>query len=198
MSLPVTLASKSPARAKLLAGAGVPFDTMAPGVDEQAVKQGLLAEGTCPRDMADALAELKAVRASMRRPGLVIGADQTLDLDDVLVDKAETMVEAREWLMELRGRSHVLHSAVVVARDGQPIWREIKSAKLKMRPFSDAFLDAYLAREGEAILGCVGCYRMEGEGLQLFERIEGDYFTILGLPMLGLLDLLRRHGVLAA
>ena len=176
--------------------AGVAFDTVAPGVDEAAMKEALLAEGTCPRDMADALAELKAVRVSNRRPGLVIGADQTLDLDDVLVDKAESLDEARDWLKELRGRQHVLHSAVVVARDGQPIWREIKSARMKMRPFSDAFLDAYLAREGEAVLGSVGCYRLEGEGLQLFERIEGDYFTILGLPMLGLLDLLRRHGVL--
>lgn len=198
MSIPVTLASKSPARAQLLTNAGVVFETMSPGVDEQAVKESLLAEGTCPRDMADALAELKAVRVSTRRPGLVIGADQTLDLDDVLVDKAQDIAEAREWLMELRGKSHVLHSAVVVAQDGQPIWREIRSAKLKMRAFSDDFLDGYLAREGGAILGCVGCYRMEGEGLQLFERIDGDYFTILGLPMLGLLDLLRRHGVLTA
>ena len=198
MSIAVTLASKSPARAKLLADAGVVFDTVSPGVDEQAVKEGLLAEGTCPRDMADALAELKAVRASSRRPGLVIGADQTLDLDDVLVDKAETLAEAREWLMELRGKSHVLHSAVVVARDGQPIWREIKSAKLRMRSFSDEFLDDYLAREGEAILGSVGCYRIEGLGLQLFERVDGDHFTIVGLPMLGLLDLLRRHGALQA
>jgi len=198
MSIAVTLASKSPARAKLLADAGVVFDTVSPGVDEQAVKEGLLAEGACPRDMADALAELKAVRASSRRPGLVIGADQTLDLDDVLVDKAETLAEAREWLTELRGKSHVLHSAVVVARDGQPIWREIKSAKLRMRSFSDEFLDDYLAREGEAILGSVGCYRIEGLGLQLFERVDGDHFTIVGLPMLGLLDLLRRHGALQA
>jgi len=194
--IPVTLASTSPTRARLLEAVGVSFEVAAPGVDEAAVKEGLLAEGTCPRDIADALAELKAVKVSRRRPGLVIGADQTLDLDDVLVDKAETLEEAREWLSELRGRVHVLHSAVVVAHDGRPIWREIKSPRLKMRDFSDAFLDDYLAREGASLLGSVGCYRVEGRGAQLFERIDGDHAAILGLPLMGLLDLLRRHGAL--
>jgi septum formation protein len=193
--IPLTLASKSPARAALLANAGLSFDTAAPGVDEEAAKAAMLADGTGPREIADALAELKAIRVSRRREGLVIGADQTLDLEGTLVDKAATLNEARARLVSLRGRPHVLHSAVVVARDGQPIWREVKSARLTMRAFSDAFLDGYLAREGEHLLGSVGCYRLEGEGVQLFERIDGDYFTILGLPMLGLLDLLRRYQV---
>lgn len=194
--IPLTLASKSPARAALLSNAGLSFDTAAPRVDEEAAKAAMLADGTGPREIADALAELKALRVSRRREGLVIGADQTLDLDGALIDKAASLEEARARLETLRGRRHVLHSAVVVARDGQPIWRELKSARLTMRDFSDAFLDGYMAREGEHLLGSVGCYRLEGEGVQLFEQIDGDYFTILGLPMLGLLDLLRRHQVL--
>jgi septum formation protein len=194
----VTLASKSSARAALLAGAGVRFDTVGSGVDETSVKDGLLAEGAPPRDVADILAELKATRVSGRRPGLVIGSDQTLELDGALIDKAETLDEARARLISLRGRIHLLHSAVVVARDGAPIWREVKTARMSMRSFSDAWLDGYLAREGEHLLGSVGCYRLEAEGVQLFDRIDGDYFTILGLPLLGLLDLLRNHGALEA
>ncbi len=128
----------------------------------------------------------------------MIGADQTLDLDGELIDKAASLDEARARLLRLRGRAHKLHAGVVVARAGQPIWREVQTATLWMRPFSDDFLEDYLAREGEALLGSVGCYRLENIGVQLFSRIEGDYFTILGLPMLGLLDLLRRHGVLTS
>jgi len=193
---PVTLASKSAARAQVLGAAGVAFDTVGAGVDEAAVKDGLLAQGATPRDVADALAELKAVNASRGRPGLVIGADQTLDLEGRLFDKAESLDEARERLSLLRGQSHKLHSAVVVARDGVPIWREVPAATLTMRAFSDAFLDAYLARHGEGLLASVGCYRLEDDGVQLFDQIDGDYFTILGLPLTGLLDLLRRHGAL--
>jgi len=192
----VTLASQSAARAQLLAAAGVPFTTMVAGVDEDALKAGLLAEGLSPRDIADALAEAKAVRVSARRTGLVIGADQTLDLDGALYDKARTPAEARERLLVLRGKTHKLHSAVVVAQDGQPIWREVETASLRMRPFTDAFVEDYLRRQASVVLSSVGCYQLEGEGLQLFDRIEGDYFTILGLPMLGLLDLLRRYEVL--
>ncbi len=193
----VTLASKSAARQAVLKAAGVTFETASAGVDEAAVKDGLLAEGATPREVADALAELKAVRASHGRPGLVIGADQTLDLEGRLFDKAETMEEARERLAILRGKVHKLHSAVVVAKDGVPIWREVPAATLSMRPFSDEFLDGYLERGGSSLLSSVGCYRLEDEGVQLFDRIDGDYFTILGLPLMGLLDLLRRHGVLA-
>ena len=191
----VVLASTSAPRRALLQGAGVTFTARSPRVDETAAKTALLGEGLGPRDVADALAELKAVRI---RAGdaLVIGADQTLDLDGELIDKAGSLDEARERLRCLRGRPHKLHSGVVVARDGQPIWREVSTATLWMRPFSDAFLDDYLDREGDVLLGSVGCYRLEDIGVQLFSRIEGDYFAILGLPMLGLLDLLRRHDVL--
>lgn len=194
----VVLASQSSSRTALLAGAGVTFDKASSGVDESAVKAGLLAEGATPRDIADALAELKAVKVSRARPGaLVIGADQTLDLDGVLYDKAESLAEARRRLETLRGHRHKLHAAVVVALDGAPIWRTLESPALTMRPFTDAFLDGYMARNSEAALSSVGCYWLEGEGAQLFEKIEGDYFAILGLPLLGLLDLLRRYEVLA-
>ena len=191
----VVLASTSASRRALLQGAGVPFTARSPGVDEDAAKAALLGEGLGPRDVADALAELKAVRINAGQ-ALVIGADQTLDLDGELIDKAASLEEARARLLRLRGRAHKLHAGVVVAKAGQPIWREVRTATLWMRPFSDDFLEDYLAREGEALLGSVGCYRLENIGVQLFSRIEGDYFTILGLPMLGLLDLLRRHGVL--
>ena len=192
----VVLASTSASRRAVLTGAGVPFTATSPGVDEDTAKAALIGEGAGPRDVADALAELKAVRVSARTEGLVIGADQTLDLDGALFDKAATLAEARERLQALRGRPHKLHAGVVVAQGGQPIWREVQTSTLWMRPFTDAFLDDYLAREGDALLGSVGCYRLEGLGAQLFSRIEGDYFAILGMPLIGLLDLLRRHGAL--
>ena len=193
----IVLASGSKARAAVLSAAGVTFEVAVAGVDEAAMKAGLLAQGNGPREVADALAELKAVRVSRKQPGaLVIGADQTLDLDGQLFDKAESMAEARDRLQHLRGKTHKLHSAVVVARDGEVIWREVPAARLTMRPFTDEFLDAFLERGGESLLGSVGCYRLEDDGVQLFSRINGDYFTILGLPLMGLLDLLRRYGAL--
>jgi septum formation protein len=194
---PVILASKSQPRAALLAAAGVRFETAGAGVDEHAAKLSLLGEGATPREVADALAELKAVKVSRARPdALVIGADQTLDLGGVLYDKAETIDEARLRLQDFRGRTHKLHAAVVVAQGGAPIWREVPSASLTMRPFSDGFLESYLEAHGQEILASVGCYQLEAGGMQLFSDIRGDYHTILGLPLLGLLDLLRRHGVL--
>ena len=192
----IILASKSAARRAVLTGAGVPFEVAVAGVDEDAVKTAMLAQGATPRDVADALAEIKAVKISAGRPGFVIGSDQTLEFEGQLYDKAETLEAAAERLKTMRGKPHKLHSAVVVAKDGAPIWREIVSATLTMRDFSDDFLEAYLALEGEEMLGSVGCYRLEGPGAQLFSKIEGDYFAILGLPLMGLLDLFRRHGVL--
>ncbi len=126
----------------------------------------------------------------------MIGSDQTLELDGRLISKAEDKAGLRDTLLALRGKTHKLHSAVVVAKEGVAIWRDLKTATLTVRDFSDAWLDDYLDREADAVLGCVGGYRFEGLGLQLFTRIEGDYFTILGLPMLGLLDFLRLHEVL--
>jgi septum formation protein len=198
MSGPVVLASQSTARRAVLAGAGVPFEATVSGVDEEALKERLLAAGYGPKGVAETLAEEKARVVSAGREGLVIGADQTLELEGRLYDKVTTLAEARERLRRLRGQRHHLHSAVAVARAGELIWRETESATLAMRRFSDDFIDAYLEQEGEAALGSVGCYRLEGMGAQLFERIEGDYFAILGLPLLGLLTVLRREGVLKA
>lgn len=198
MSLPVILASKSTARRAVLQGAGVPFEIAVSGVDEDVLKMAMLAKGAGPKAIAEALAEEKALAVSRNRAGVVVGADQTLDLEGVLYDKVESLADAAERLKLLRGKPHLLHSAVTAAVDGEIVWRETASAKLTMREFSDAFLDTYLSVEGESALGSVGCYRLEGLGAQLFAAIEGDYFTILGLPLMGLLELLRGRGVLNA
>ncbi|MBS0362046.1 MAG: Maf family protein [Proteobacteria bacterium] len=194
----LTLASKSAARRAVLSGAGVVHDAAGSGVDEDAVKAELLARNADPRAIAEALAEKKALAVSATRPGLVIGADQTLDLEGRLYDKVETLAAARERLRTLRGRPHQLHSAVVVSEGERIVWRVTESATLAMRDFSDAFLEAYLDEDGAEALGSVGCYRLEGPGVQLFDRIDGDYFTILGLPLMGLLEFLRGRGVLTS
>jgi septum formation protein len=194
---PVILASQSAPRAALLAAAGVVFRKVASGVDEEALKPGLLARGLGPREVAEALAEAKALRVSAEHPGLVIGADQTLDLGGALHDKVATLEAAADRLRAYRGGEHSLHAALSVARNGTVIWRHVATSRLWVRSFSEAFLDAYLALEGEALLSSVACYRLEGPGAQLFERIEGDYFAILGLPLTPLLDLLRREGALS-
>ncbi len=195
---PIVLASKSPSRQAVLQAAGVAFEAVGSGVDEEAVKAQLLREGTGPREIALRLAEAKAIAVSARRPeAIVIGADQTLDLDGALFDKVETTAEARARLQHLRGKPHLLHSAVVAAQGGAVVWRRLESPRLVMRAASDAFIDAYLARHGAALLGSVGCYQLENDGVQLFEQVEGDYFAILGLPLTPLLNLLRETGALA-
>jgi septum formation protein len=196
LSQPIVLASKSLARRAVLEGAGVPVEVAGSGVDEDAAKARLLAEGADARAIAEALAELKAVSVARSRPEFVVGADQTLEFEGRLYDKAATVDEARQRLKLLRGKPHRLHSAVVVARDGAAVWRETDTARLVMRDFSDRFLEDYLAHEGVACLGSVGCYRLEDPGAQLFSEVDGDYFAILGLPLLGLLEFLRQHGAL--
>jgi septum formation protein len=198
MARPVLLASTSAVRRRLLAAAGVEAECVAAGVDEDGIKRSLKAEGATAGAIATALAELKALRASGRRPGaLCIGADQILLAGDAMHDKPPDRAAARAQLLALRGREHRLVSAVAVAVDGLPIWRHSEEARLVMRRFSEAFLDAYLEAAGDAVLGSVGAYQLEGLGAQLFERVEGDYFAILGLPLLPLLAFLREHGVLA-
>lgn len=197
MTEPIVLASMSAARRALLAGAGIAHRAVSPCVDEEAAKAAFRAEGASPRDQADWLAELKAVRASQKHRGFVIGADQMLTCEGAVFDKAADLAEARERLAYLRGREHQLLCAVVIAREGAVLWRSLEVARLTMRPFSDAFLDAYLADHGEAALASVGCYQLEGGGVQLFSRIEGDYFAILGLPLLPVLAQLRTFGALA-
>jgi septum formation protein len=192
----VILASNSASRSAILTGAGVAFDTMSPGVDEDVVKRGLQAQGDGPREVAVALADSKALAVSRVQHGLVIGADQTLEYAGGLYDKVDSIDAARARLRLLRGRTHNLHAGVAVARNGDVIWRDLVTTTLVMRDFSDSFLEGYLATEGPLALGSVGCYRLEGPGAQLFERIDGDYFAILGLPLLSLMDLLRREGAL--
>jgi septum formation protein len=194
------LASQSSSRRAMLDAAGVPFTAMAAGVDEDSMKAGLRAEGVSPRNLADALAELKATKLSRRHPtDLVLGCDSTVAFDDgTMIDKAESREEQRELLLRLGGQRHKLHSAAVICEGGAPVWRHVDSATLHVRPLSEAFVDAYLDAEWPEIGHCVGGYRIEGRGAQLFSRIEGSQFTILGLPLLPLLDYLRTRGVMPA
>ncbi len=189
------LASGSVARATLLRDAGLHVVVRPPAVDEAAVKREAVATGLPPAHAALRLAELKA--AAIDDPdALVIGADQILVCDGRWFDKPSNLAAARANLQALRGRSHTLHTAAVCRQGGRVIWQHIAEPVLRMRPASDGFLDRYLALEGEAVLGCVGAYRLEAIGLQLFEDVHGEHAAILGLPMLSLLDLLRRRGVL--
>ena len=190
------LASKSAARRAMLEAAGVPFSVQVADVDEDAAK--------ATHDSADAaslaieLARLKALAVSRHdADAWVLGSDQTLAFAGGLVSKAPSMAAARERLTEMRGRSHQLHSGAALARNGQVVWSGADTATMRMRDFSDAFLDAYLAAEGEGLLGSVGSYRLEGMGSQLFEAVDGDYFTVLGMPLWPVLAELRRAGVLA-
>jgi septum formation protein len=195
----LVLASNSASRRQMLEKAGVPFDVMAATVDEDQAKASLRAEGTDPRGLADALAELKATRVSARLPGvLVLGCDSTVALEDgTMIDKAPDRPALAEQLAVMAGRPHSLYSAAVIVENGQPVWRHVDRAKLLMRNMSDEFIRDYLDREGDVLLGCVGGYRMEGLGVQLFSRVEGSHFTILGLPLVPLLDYLRTRGVIA-
>lgn len=193
------LASTSATRQRLLRDAGIRFTAEAAHVDETVVLESLAAEKVRGRDAADVLAELKAVRVSGRHPSaMVIGADQVLSLESEMFQKPRDVNAARVQLQLLRGRTHVLSSAVCVARDGSVVWRVVEEAKLTMRAFSDEFLDAYLVEAGADILSSVGAYHVEGPGIQLFSRIDGDSFTIQGLPLLPLIGFLRTHGIVRA
>jgi septum formation protein len=189
------LASASPSRRQLLANAGLLFAIEPAEIDEDEVKRSLAGRGS-PQELAETLAEMKAARVSARQPAaLVIGADSTLACNGRMFDKPATLDAARKQLLTLRGQTHELFSSVVVARAGARIWHWSERARLTMRPFTEPFLDAYLARTGEPVLSSVGAYQLEGLGAHLFSRIDGDYFTILGLPLLPLLSFLAGHGI---
>ena len=193
------LASRSAARLALLEAAGVPFEPIEAELDEDSAKAGLEAAGFEPRDIAEELAQLKALSVAAADGDLVLGADQTLERrDGSLLGKPASREEALEQLRSLSGATHLLHSAGVIVERGEAVWWHCETAELAMRPLGEAFLNAYLDREYEQIRWNVGGYRIEGPGVQLFERIEGSHFAILGLPLLPLLAYLRERGVLAS
>lgn len=191
----IILASASVVRSRLLSAAGVQFETVPARIDEEMVKESLSADGAGPRQIAEHLAELKAIKVSASQSGaLVVGADQLLSFRDEIISKSATIDEARALLQRLAGHAHELVSALALAKDGAVVWRYCDQAHLKMRNLSSAFLDDYLAKEGRGVLDSVGCYHYEGRGAQLFSAVSGDYFSILGLPLLPLLAALREFG----
>lgn len=194
----LVLASQSASRRAMLDAAGVPHEALPALVDEASAKESLLAAGTSPRDLADALAELKALKVSRMAPqALVLGGDSLVALDDgSLLDKPESRDQARDHLQRMSGKTHDIYSAAVIAEGGRPVWRHVDRARLHVRPLSDAFIESYLDLEWPAIAGCVGCFRIEGPGVQLFHRTDGSHFTILGMPLLPILDYLRTRGVM--
>ena len=196
----IVLASQSAARRAMLTAAGVAHDALPAHIDEDGVTAGLQAEGASPEHIADALAELKAVKISRSLPGmLVLGADSVVvTADGALIAKPETRPRAEVQLRQLAGTTHRLISAAVIAENGTPVWRAGGAARLTMRALSEGFISRYLDAEGDAVLGCVGCYRIEGLGAQLFSRIDGDQFIIRGLPLLAVLDYLRVRAELDA
>ncbi len=194
----VILASGSAIRRQLMMDAGLTFEVISRSVDESAIKNSMLAESARLRDIADALAEAKAIRVSRLESGLVIGADQIMVMDDTLFDKPKSIDEARERLKLMRGKTHYLIGAVVICESGIPVWRHLAKTTLTMRDFSDEFLEGYLKKEGEFVTKSVGAYRFEGLGAQLFSNVDGDFFSILGLPLLPVMDYLRVRGAIAS
>lgn len=193
----IILASGSRFRNNLLANAGVDFEAHPADVEERAVEAPLVETGATPEDVALVLAEAKALNVSDRFPdALVIGSDQTLSLGDDLLHKPANMEEARRHLLALSGKTHQLNSAVVVAKNGETLWRHVEAVSMTMRQLEPAFVGRYLAQVGDTALSSVGAYQIEGRGIQLFEKIDGDYFAIVGLPLLPLLSELRRMGAI--
>lgn len=198
-SAEIVLASTSATRIAMLEAAGIRFSSLPARVDEEMIRQALEGEGAKPRDIADTLAEAKALKISGKVPGaLVIGSDQILDFDGRIYAKPRDRDEVRAQLMALRGKTHRLISAAVVCRNGEPLWRHISEARLTMREFSEPWLEGYIARNWEKIRHSVGGYRLEEEGVRLFSSIQGDHFTILGMPLLPLLSWLSLRGDIPA
>lgn len=195
----IILASSSNTRRQMLEQARVSVEAVSPRLDEAAIRAALEAEDAKPRDIADTLAEMKCRKIAERYEGtIVIGSDQVLDLDGRILGKPETLDVARMQLQQLRGRDHKLISAVAVYEDQKPVWRHVGEARLTMRSFSGSYLDSYLIRNWDDIRHCVGAYQIEGEGSRLFAAVDGDYFTILGLPLLPLLNYLSQRGFIPA
>jgi septum formation protein len=195
---PLILASASKSRARILEAAGLAFIVEPPGLDETAMRQAVSGEGTLdPRDVAEVLARAKAQAVSDLAPqAYVIGGDQILALDKTMLSKPDSMEAARRQLLDLSGKTHTLHVAVALATNGDTVWAETTVATLTMRKLSPQYIGRYLAAAGDEVLSSVGAYQLESLGVQLFDKIDGDYFSILGLPLIPLLDTLRREGVI--
>ncbi len=196
MSARIILASGSYIRAQILRGADISFDVITKPVDEAAIKSAMLADGAKIRDIADALAEAKSLRVSRKELGLVIGADQIMTMDGELFDKPPTIEAARHRLLAMRGKAHHLIGAIVISENGRPVWRHMSKVTLHVRDFSDEWLNTYIKSEGDFLLKSVGAYRFEGRGAQLFTKVEGDSYSIMGLSLLPLLDYLRTRGAI--
>ena len=197
MTSRILLASASRFRKALLDNAGIAVEAVPAEIDERAVEEAVDRTGVTPADIAQILAEAKAAEVSERYPDAwVVGSDQVLSLDGELLHKAADMGEARRRLLKLSGHTHVLDTGVVLARAGKAVWRHVSTARMTMRPLTPEFVGRYLSQAGSGVLASVGAYQIEGPGIQLFERIEGDHFTIVGLPMLPLLEALRAHGAI--
>lgn len=195
MTDPLVLASSSPFRRMLMSNAGLTFEHQAANIDERKIEEGLV--NANPKRVAMVLAEAKAMNVASSHPrSFVIGSDQTMSLGSRIYHKAADLAEAKTNLLSLSGKTHRLNSAVVIVRDGEIIWEYVGHADLTMRDLSPAFVDYYVSRVGPTVLKSVGCYQLEGEGIQLFSKIDGDYFTIVGLPMLALLEKLRELGAI--
>lgn len=194
----IILASGSQIRRQLMTDAGLEFEVIVKPVDEAAIKEAMLSESARLRDIADALAEAKSMRVSRLEQGLVIGADQIMVMDKQLFDKPKTIDEARERLKLMRGKTHYLIGAVVICENANPVWRHMAKTKLTMREFTDEFLENYIEKEGELLTKSVGAYRFEGLGAQLFSHVDGDFFSILGLSLLPVMDYLRTRGAISS
>lgn len=195
----ILLASASEIRLSLLRAANVPVTARPARIDEESIRMALEAEGASPRDLADALAEMKARKIAEKEPGaFVLGCDQVLEMKRRVFAKPHSPEDARAQLQTLRGQTHRLLSAAVLYENGRPVWRHVGEARLTMRDFSDSYLDDYLARNWDSLRHAVGCYKLEEEGIRLFSAVEGDHFTILGLPMLPLLSYLGIRGLIPA
>ena len=193
----IILASGSKTRQELLRNAGVAFEINVARIDEDAIRQSLEAELATPRDIADALAEFKAQKISMKEPdAIVIGCDQTLDLNGNTLSKPKSIGEAHDQLRAMRGQEHTLYSAAVLYENSKPVWRHVGKTQLRMHDFSDAYLESYVSRNWHSINHSVGAYKLEEEGSRLFSRIRGDYFVVLGLPLLEVLSYLSKRGML--